>query len=104
MTSIELSTPLQFLLLHELRSAKTGTDLAQKLGERKGSGMLTPGTIYPTLKELHKKRLVRYTSSGRSKTYVLSKKGEAELEVLYKQFSQLFKGMRHLIAPARGYK
>ena len=103
MVSIELSAPLQFLILHELRTPKNGQELAEKIGQRKGTGMLTPGTIYPVLKELHKKRFVRYRSSGRQKTYVLSPKGEEELTQLYAQFSQLFKGMRHKIQPARGY-
>lgn len=101
---IELSAPLQFLVLHELRKPKTGQELAEKIGERKGTGMLTPGTIYPVLKELHKQRLVHYRSSGRSKKYTLSPAGEQELNRLYGVFSQLFKGMRHKIKPARGYQ
>lgn len=104
MTAIELSTPLQFLILHELRTVKTGTELAEKIGERKGTGVLTPGTIYPVLKELHTKKFVKYRSVGRSKEYRLSKQGEEELDRLYKVFSQMFKGMRHKISPARGYK
>lgn len=104
MGNIELSAPLQFLILHELRTPKNGQELAEKIGERKGTGMLTPGTIYPVLKELHNKRLVRYRSSGRQKQYVISPKGEQELEQLYLKFSNMFKGMRHKIAPARGYR
>lgn len=98
---IELTAPLGFLVLHELRSPASGTALAERIGKRKGSGVLTPGTIYPALKELHRKRLVSYRSHGRKKIYSLTSKGEDELERLYKEFSQLFKGLRHKIRPQR---
>ena len=98
---IELTAPLAFLLLHELRTASSGTELAKKLGERRGSGMITPGTIYPALKELRRKKLVSYRTSGREKIYSLTVTGQQELDQLYKDFSRLFKGLRHKIRPIK---
>lgn len=99
--TIQIPSPLQFLALHELRKPHTGSEIAEKLGKRKGTGILTPGTIYPALKDLHKKKLVSYRSDGRSKKYTLTKKGEQELDQLYKEFSQLFRGLRHKIRPMK---
>lgn len=98
-TSVELTAPLNFLLLHELRSPAAGSELAKRIGMRKGTGILTPGTIYPALKELHRKKLISYRSSGREKVYTLTAAGERELDELYKEFSRLFKGLRHKIRP-----
>jgi DNA-binding PadR family transcriptional regulator len=101
---IELTAPLAFLILHELKKPATGTELAKKLGDRKGGGILTPGTIYPALKELHRKKLITFRTVGREKFWRLRKEGEAELELLYKDFSTLFKGLRHKVASARHTK
>lgn len=87
----DLRLPLQFLILWELQTKQTGTMLAQAIGARRGEQILTPGTIYPTLKELHKKRLIKYRSKGREKHYVLSKKGEDELAKQHKQYKRAFK-------------
>lgn len=100
-TKIEFTAPLGFLILHELRTPATGTQLAKAIGERKGTALLTPGTIYPALKELRKKKLVSYAEDGRKKVYSLTKTGEKELKELYKEFSRLFKGLRHKIRPMR---
>lgn len=99
--NIDITAPLGFLLLHELRSPKSGTALAKNIGERKGTGMLTPGTIYPALKDLKQKKLISYRTSGRKKVYSLTEKGEEELDQLYKEFSQLFRGLRHKIRPMK---
>ncbi len=99
--NIELTAPLGFLILHELRKKSTGTELAARIGERKGTALLTPGTIYPALKELHEKKLIAYEEDGRKKVYALTKQGEAELKQLYKEFSKLFSGLRHKIRPQR---
>jgi len=98
---IELTAPLGFLLLHELRKPATGTELAHKIGERKGTALLTPGTIYPALKELHEQQLISFEQQGRKKVYTLTKTGEKELKELYKEFSHLFKGLRHKIRSSR---
>jgi DNA-binding PadR family transcriptional regulator len=88
---------LKFLILHELRlKEQSGADLATRIGERRGS-KLTPGTIYPALKQLHNQRFVRYRSEGRKKLYRLSEKGEEELEKAYVDFSRYFYGLKKQI-------
>lgn len=100
-SQVEITAPLNFLLLHELRSPAAGSELAKRIGRRKGTGLLTPGTIYPALKELHRKKLISYRSQGREKVYSLTQSGEVSLEKLYKEFSQLFRGLRHKIRPMK---
>ena len=88
---------LSFLLLHELKyKEQSGSELAERIGERRGS-KLTPGTIYPALKKLHRQGLVRYTSEGRKKIYRLSDDGEEELEKAYIDFSRYFYGLKKQI-------
>lgn len=88
---------LKFLILHELKYGEaSGSDLAEDIGERRGS-KLTPGTIYPALKDLHNAGLVRYRSEGRKKLYRLSDDGKAELEKAYRDFSRYFYGLKKQI-------
>ncbi len=94
---LELKGFLSFLILHEISLRRLcGEDLAKKIGKRKGS-TLTPGTIYPALKKLRNKRLVRYRRDGRKKFYELTEAGEKELDILYKLFSKYFYGLKHFI-------
>lgn len=92
--NVELTAPLGFLILHELRRPSTGTELAHRIGTRRGGDMLTPGTIYPALKSLHRKKLITFKTRGREKIWRLRKEGEEELEQLYAEFSLLFRGMK----------
>lgn len=94
---MELKGFLSFLILHEVGQKKLcGEDLAKKIGRRKGA-MLTPGTIYPALKKLRKKKLVKYRREGRKKIYFLTETGEKELGLLYTLFSNYFYGLKHYI-------
>lgn len=94
---LELKGFLSFLVLHEVgRKRLCGEDLAKKIGRRKGA-MLTPGTIYPALKKLRQKKLVKFRRFGRKKVYQLTPDGEKELEWLYKLFSNYFYGLKHII-------
>ena len=88
---------LSFLILHELSVEKLcGEELALKIGRRKGS-VLTPGTIYPALKNLHKLKLVESRRDGRKKYYELTQRGHTELKSLYKKFSNYFYGLKNKI-------
>ena len=94
----ELKGFLSFLILHELgRKALCGEDLAKKIGRRKGTGQLTPGTIYPALKELRLHKLIVFEQFGRKKMYSLTGEGKKELEKLYRLFSQYFYGLKSKI-------
>ena len=94
---LELKGFLSFLILHELDKKRLcGEDLAKKIGKRRGS-ILTPGTIYPALKGLRKKKLVKYIKDGRKKNYYLTDEGKKELKILYKLFSRYFFGLKAMI-------
>ncbi len=94
---IEFKGFLSFFILHEL-SKKTlcGDDLALMIGKRKKE-KLTPGTIYPTLKNLRRLKLLKYKKDGRKKMYYLTDEGKKELDKLYKTLKQYFWGVKSKI-------
>ncbi len=94
---LEFKGFLSFLILHEVSiNSLTGKDLAKKIGARKGA-TLTAGTIYPALKKLRAKKLVKYKRFGRNKVYYLTEVGEKTLEEQYKIFSRYFYGLKKFI-------
>ena len=99
---LEFKGFLSFLVLHEIsRKSLCGEDLAKKIGRRKGGEPLTPGTIYPVLKELRGMGLVTYVQFGRKKMYSLTKEGVAELSRQYGLFSRYFYGLKQYIRRPR---
>jgi len=98
---IEFKGFLSFLILHELKQKPLcGEDLAKKIGRRRGQD-LTPGTIYPALQLLKKRKLVVYKRFGRKKVYSLREEGKEELERLYSLFAQYFWGLKGKITKQR---
>lgn len=94
---LQLKGFLSFLILHELgKVGLCGDDLANRIGKRKG-GKLTPGTIYPALKDLRKQKFIRGKKFGRKKVYTLTESGVRELERLYVLFSKYFMGLKQHI-------
>jgi DNA-binding PadR family transcriptional regulator len=94
---IELKGFLSFLILHELSLKNLcGDELSTRIGQRK-KGPLTPGTIYPALKRLRKKKLIIYRRQGRKKVYFLTATGKSELDRLYALFSNYFYGLKNKI-------
>lgn len=88
---ISLRGFLAFHILHELNAkALCGDDLAALIGGKKGS-KLTPGTIYPALKFLRRKKLVHYKRNGRKKLYSLTKEGKREYKLVHTTVVTLFK-------------
>lgn len=82
---------LTFKMLHELKKRRLcGDELAEVIG-KKLSTKLTPGTIYPALKFLRKKKLVKYKRSGRKKAYELTEEGLKEYKRFRKAFRKIFK-------------
>ena len=68
---------LTFQILWELRTEElNGQEIADRIAERKGTKP-TPGTIYPALKELKKKRLIKGRKEGRQVIYSLTNHGRA---------------------------
>jgi len=104
---LELKGFLSFLILHELSLKRLcGDELSNNIGKRK-RGPLTPGTIYPALKRLRRKKLIAYRRKGRKKIYSLTELGKEELEHLYDLFSTYFYGLKHKIVRKpvkKGYK
>ena len=91
---IEIRGFLRFFILHELSlKPLSGDQLAEKIGKRKKT-VLTPGTIYPTLKTLKKWKLLSWKRDGRKKIYNLTDSGKKELKTLYAELKFYFKGMK----------
>jgi len=94
---LELKGFLSFLILHELNlKSLCGEELSKVIGKRKKSN-LTPGTIYPALKRLRRKKLISYRRQGRKKVYLLTDTGIKELNKLYGLFSIYFYGLKNRI-------
>lgn len=103
---LELKGFLSFLILHELgKKSLCGEDLAKKIGKRKASEPLTPGTIYPALKVLREEKIIVFEQFGRKKMYSLTEKGKLELNNLYEEFSAYFYGLKaHIKRPVKKKK
>jgi DNA-binding PadR family transcriptional regulator len=94
---LELKGFLSFLILHDLCVKNLcGDELSKSIGKRK-NGPLTPGTIYPALKRLRRKKLIAYRRQGRKKVYSLTDNGRKELDNLYGLFSIYFQGLKNKI-------
>jgi DNA-binding PadR family transcriptional regulator len=84
---------LTYLILWNLKKEKmNGSELAKELEKRKGSKP-NPGTIYPALKELKEKGLIK---ADKNKTYSLTKKGEKEIQSACTFFCQIFYDMKDM--------
>ncbi len=91
---INLKGFLLFQILYELHRNKRlcGDELAEIIGKKKGE-KLTPGTIYPALKYLRRKKLVSYKKEGRKKYYRLTEEGKKEYLLCKRIFVKVFKGL-----------
>lgn len=78
---------LSFLVLWIIsKEEKKGSDIGRELEMRRGS-QPSPGTLYPVLKELRKKELIK---SDKNKCYSLTEKGEEELQSALNYFGRIF--------------
>ncbi len=78
---------LSFLILWLVsKKSMTGVEVTLELEKRKGR-KLSPGTIYPVLKNLKDKNLL---SMDENKSYSLTKKGIKELENCLSMFFKIF--------------
>lgn len=67
-----------------------GQELAEQIGLRRGTKP-SPGTIYPALKELAQKNLIRGEKKGREVTYTLTEEGRIGLDVAARYFYRVFR-------------
>ena len=81
---------LSFMVLW-LLSAKPmyGQELASEIGKRRGDKP-NPGTIYPALKDMTKRGLIRGELQGRSTVYELTPAGKASLSEALDYFENAF--------------
>lgn len=87
---IDMRGFLSFLILHELKKrGMCGDELAFCIGQKKGA-KLTPGTIYPTLKNLRKRGFISFKKRGRKKIYFLTETGNIEYKLGRKAFKKMF--------------
>ena len=85
---------LSYLILWILKNkSMNGAELAVELEKRKGHKP-SPGTIYPALKELKEKGLIK---ADAHKTYSLTKKGEKEVETACAHFCKIFYDMKQMV-------
>lgn len=86
---IKIKNLLRLQILSELKRKKLcGDELADIIGKNKNE-KLSPGTIYPALKFLKKKKLIIHKRIGRKKIYSLTKQGEKELLSAKKTFKKM---------------
>jgi|SRR3989338_7576597 len=74
-----------------------GEELAQEIEKRRGEKP-KPGTIYPALKDLKAKGLIRGEKSGKTITYSLTPEGKKTIkyarEYFCKSFQEIFEAYR----------
>ena len=81
---------LSFMILWLLsKRPMYGQELATEIGKRKGEKP-NPGTIYPALKSLRKRKLVQSHLEGRNTVYELTKLGRTSLQNSMEYFRKAF--------------
>jgi PadR family transcriptional regulator PadR len=82
---------LTFQIMWELRQEDlNGQQIAERIWKRRGGSRPTPGTIYPALKELKKRKLIRGKKDGNQVIYHLTEEGSKGLEEAARYFYQAF--------------
>lgn len=86
---------LSFLVLKLIsKKAMSGEEIALELERRKGHKP-SPGTIYPVLKSLKEKKLIKEIScDGKDKRYELTAAGKREVEDTTIRFVRMFCDMK----------
>ena len=82
---------LSFLVLWLLsKKPMSGAELAKEIERRKGCRP-NPGTIYPALKELARKRAITTKNDGsKEKVYTITAMGRSQLEIATNSFCKTF--------------
>ena len=94
-TCCDMKGFLSFIVL-KLISKKnmSGEEIGQEIKKRKGTKP-SPGTIYPVLKSLSKSGFIKEVKNiGKEKKYMLTKKGQKELNSATKKFCRIFYDMK----------
>lgn len=81
---------LSFLILWLLsKKGMYGQELAKEIGKRRGTKP-NPGTIYPALKELKKRSLIKSKKEGRVTNYHITEKGRKGIQTACEYFCRAF--------------
>ncbi len=81
---------LSFRILYLLSKRDMyGQELAEELTKKKGD-KLSPGTIYPALKDMVEKGLIKYRNEGRRKIYSITELGIEGFDSASAYFRQEF--------------
>jgi len=81
---------LSFMVLWLLSSRPMyGQEIAKEIGKRRGEKP-NPGTIYPALKDLTTRGLIRGQMNGRNTVYELTSSGKTSLSVALEYFEHAF--------------
>ncbi len=84
---------LSFMILWLLtRKSMYGSEIAEELRTLRGINP-NPGTLYPALKELEKRKLVESELKGNIRLYKLTSRGKAGFEVAHDYFCTCFDGL-----------
>lgn len=83
---------LEFQVLNMINKKNlSGQEIRKEIGKRKGCTP-SPGTIYPVLKELRQKALIKeLDTKSKEKKYKITKKGQHEVQITKKMFHNIFK-------------
>jgi PadR family transcriptional regulator, regulatory protein PadR len=93
MECCEMKGFLSYLILWILsKNSLNGAEIGRELEKRRGT-MPSPGTIYPALKELKNKGLIKVDAN---KYYSLTHQGEEELKLGCEFFCQIFYDMKEM--------
>ncbi|HEY6537403.1 MAG TPA: PadR family transcriptional regulator [Candidatus Nitrosocosmicus sp.] len=85
---------LGFLILFLLsKKSMHGQELSNEIASRKGEKKLSPGTIYPALKNLREIGFISEEKEGKTIVYSLTEKGENALKISKRKFIKIFFGL-----------
>jgi len=81
---------LSFMILWLLSKKEMyGQELAQEIAKRRGEKP-NPGTLYPALRNLERKKLISSHTAGRIRTYALTAVGRNDLDRACEYFYRAF--------------
>lgn len=94
-THCDMKGFLSFIVLRMInKNEMSGQEIRDEIEKRKGCRP-SPGTIYPVLKELCKKGLIKESNvDGKIKNYKITENGKKELDLANRKFISLFSDMR----------
>lgn len=92
---------LSFMILWLLSNRPMyGQELATEIGKRRGDKP-NPGTIYPALKELANRNLIKAHLEGRNNVYELTEQGRTSLSKAMEYFRKAFGDIFYSTVTAR---